>query len=259
LLVRPEDEARYAGKVKQPNQAKFFGMVANIDDNVGRLLAKLKELGVENDTLVIYMNDNGGTAGVPVHNAGMRGAKGSPWLGGIRAASFWRWPGALKPGDRDQLAGNIDFLPTVAEIAGAKLTDEAKAQVEGRSLVPLLKDAKAEWPDRKLFTHVGRWPKGADPNGHWQMVNDSKGGKKGWELFDLVADPGEKQDVAGQHPQVVKELNAAYDQWWASVQPMLVNEAAVGPKINSFAELYWQQYAGPGPNNVPPPKADGKR
>ncbi len=95
LHVRPEDERRYAGKVA-PNVAKFFGMIANIDDNVGRLLAKLKEWDIDRDTLVIFMNDNGGTAGVKVFNAGMRGEKVTPWEGGTRAASFWRWPGTLQ-------------------------------------------------------------------------------------------------------------------------------------------------------------------
>src|SRR5438094_4414927 len=99
------------------------------------------------------MNDNGGTAGVS-------GGKNTPWLGGTRAASFWRWPGTLKPGDVDRLTAHIDFFPTLAEIAGAKLSDGVKAQVEGRSLLPLLRDPKPEWPDRVLFTHVGRWPKG---------------------------------------------------------------------------------------------------
>ena len=140
LHVRPEDEKRYAGRVKNPNTAKFFGMIANIDDNVGRLLDKLKEWGLERDTLVIFMNDNGGTAGVSVYNAGMRGQKVTPWLGGTRAASFWRWPGTLKPARRGRLAAHIDFFPTIAEIAGAKLTDEVKAQVEGRSLMPLLRE-----------------------------------------------------------------------------------------------------------------------
>ena len=138
LTVRPEDEARYKDKVKQANVAKFFGMIANIDDNVGKLLDQLKAWGLEKDTLVVFMNDNGGTAGVEVFNAGMRGSKVTPWLGGTRAASFWRWPGTLKPADCDRLAAHIDFFPTLAEIAGAKLSDEVKMQVEGRSLVPLL-------------------------------------------------------------------------------------------------------------------------
>jgi len=256
LHVRPEDEKRYADRVKNPNTAKFFGMIANIDDNVGHLLDKLKEWDLERDTLVIFMNDNGGTAGVSVYNAGMRGQKVTPWLGGTRAASFWRWPGTFKPGDVDRLAAHIDFFPTVAEIAGAKLTDEVKAQVEGRSLMPLLRDPKAEWPDRILFTHVGRWPKGVKPaeykyahcsvrSPRWHLVSDAKDGSKQWQLFDVKADPGEKTDVAAKHPEVVKELDAAYDKWWDSVQPGMVNEDAVGPKVNPFKELYEKQFGKP--------------
>jgi arylsulfatase len=257
LHVRPEDEKRYADKVKDPNAAKFFGMIANIDDNVGRLLDKLKEWDLERDTLVIFMNDNGGTAGVKVYNAGMRGEKVTPWLGGTRAASFWRWPGTLKPGDVDRLAGHIDFFPTVAEIAGAKLSDEVKAQVEGRSLAPLLRDPKADWPERILFTHVGRWPKGAKPDDYkyaqcsvrsprWHLVSVAKDGSKQWQLFDVKVDPGEKTDVAAENPEVVKELDAAYDKWWVAVLPGMVNEDAVGPKVNPFKELYEKQF-GVGP------------
>jgi arylsulfatase len=256
LHVRPEDEKRYADKVKDPNAAKFFGMIANIDDNVGRLLDKLKEWDIERDTLVVFMNDNGGTAGVSVYNAGMRGQKVTPWLGGTRASSFWRWPGTLRPADVDRLAAHIDFFPTVADIAGAKLTGEVKEQVEGRSLVPLLRDPKAEWADRILFTHVGRWPKGAKPADHkyahcsvrsprWHLVCDSRDGAKHWQLFDVKADPGEKTDLAAKHPEVVKELDAAYDKWWDSVQPGLVNEdAATGTKVSPFKELYEKQRGG---------------
>ncbi len=253
LYVRPEDEKRYADKVKDPKVAKFFGMIANIDDNVGRLLAKLNDWGIERETLVIFMNDNGGTAGVSVFNAGMRGEKVTPWLGGTRASSFWRWPGSLKPGDVDRLAAHIDFLPTVAEIAGGKLTDEVKTQVEGRSLLPLLRDPKADWSDRILFTHVGRWPKGASLEDYkyalcsvrsprWHLVCVSKGRAKKWQLFDVKADPGEKTDVADKHPDVVRELDAAYDKWWETVLPGMVNEDAVGPKVNPFKELYEKQF-----------------
>jgi arylsulfatase A-like enzyme len=255
LQVRPEDEARYKDKVKRPNVAKFFGMIANIDDNVGRLLGKLKEWGLEKDTLVVFMNDNGGTAGVPVFNAGMRGQKVTPWLGGTRAASLWRWPGTLTPGDCDRLTAHIDFLPTLAELAGAKLSEAVKQQVEGRSLVPLLENPKAAWEDRVLFTHVGRWPKGAKVDDHkydhcsvrstrWQMVSVTKD-KLRWQLFDVKADPGEKTDVAGKHPEVVKKLNAEYDKWWASLPPYLVNEDAVGPKENPFKVLYRKQFGPP--------------
>ncbi|TXT37504.1 MAG: arylsulfatase A family protein [Planctomycetota bacterium] len=254
LQVRPEDEARYADKVDDPNAAKFFGMIANIDDNVGKLLAKLNEWGIERDTLVIFMNDNGGTAGVKLYNAGMRAQKGTPFIGGIRASSFWRWPGTLKPADCDRLAANIDFFPTLAELAGAKLNADVQKQAEGRSLVSLLSNPKAEWSDRTLFTHVGRWPVGADRskfkyatcsarNSRFQMVTASKGETKNWQLFDLKADPSEKTDIADKHPDVVKQLDAEYDRWWDSVQPQLVNENAVPPAENPFKTLFNQQFA----------------
>jgi arylsulfatase len=256
LQVRSEDEKRYADRVKDANTAKFFGMIANIDDNVGRLLDKLKTWGLERDTLVIFMNDNGGTAGVGVYNAGMRGQKNTPWLGGTRAASFWRWPGTLKPGDVDRLAAHLDFFPTVVELAGAKLSEEVKAQVAGRSLVPLLRNPKANWPERTLFTHIGRWPKGAKPADYkyahcgvrsprWHLVCDSADRSKQWQLFDVKADPGEKSDVATQHAAVMKELDAAYEQWWGSVQSDLVNEDAIGPKVNPFKERYEKQFGAP--------------
>jgi len=251
LHVLPEDEARYKELVKQPNVAKFFGMIANIDDNVGRLLAKLKEWGLEQDTLVIFMNDNGGTAGVEVFNAGMRGQKVTPWLGGTRASSFWRWPGTLTPADCPRLTAHIDFFPTLAQIAGAKLSDEVTKQVEGRSLVPLLENPSAEWAERTLFTHVGRWPKGAKPDDHkyascsvrtprWHLVSPAKANGK-WELYDVSADPGEKTDVAAEHPEIVKQLGGEYDAWWGTLSPYLVNEDAKGPTENPYKTLYQKQ------------------
>ena len=254
LNVRPEDEKRYADKVKNQETAKFFGMIANIDDNVGRLLDKLREWSIERDTLIVFMNDNGGTAGVGVHNAGMRGSKVTPWLGGTRAASFWRWTGTLKPADVSKLTGHIDFFPTLAELAGVKLNEELKSQIEGRSLVPLLRDPKADWADRHLFTHVGRWPKGAKPADHkhnqcsvretrWHLVCVTRDGSKKWQLFDVIADPGEKTDVSAKHPDVVARLDGVYDRWWDSVQPLLVNEDAIGPKVNPYKELYLRQQA----------------
>ncbi len=265
LQVRPEDEARYAGTAADPNAAKFFGMIANIDDNVGRLLAKLDEWNLTGDTLVIFMNDNGTDGGMLAgYNAGMRGAKGTAWLGGTRASSLWRWSGTLRPADCGVLAAHLDFFPTLAEIVGAKLPIEVQRQVEGRSLVSLLENPGGSLPDRVQFTHLGRWPKGTDPNQwkfrmcsvrntRWQLISPEGGAEPKWQLFDVQAEFGQTTDVAGQHPEVVKQLAAAYDAWWAGVQPLLVNEQVVGPKLNPFAELYWTQFGGG------PTEADLKR
>ncbi|MBI5387818.1 MAG: arylsulfatase [Verrucomicrobia bacterium] len=250
-------EKLYADRVPT-NAAKFFGMIANIDDNVGRLLAKLNEWNLERDTLVVFMNDNGGTAGVRVFNAGMRAGKGTPYNGGTRAVSFWRWPGVLPPGDVDKLAAHIDVFPTLADLAGARIAPEVSAKLEGRSLVPLLTDQNAPWPDRLLFTHVGRWAKGkAEASKYlncgvrsprYHLVCASKDGAKRWELYDLQADPGEKQDIASQHPDVVGRMETAYDRWWSEVRPCLENENVIGPKVNPFKALFWQQFGG-GPDD----------
>jgi arylsulfatase len=231
-------------------------MVHNIDQNVGRLLAKLDEWGIAKNTLLVFMNDNGGTAGVKTFNAGMHGAKGSPWIGGVRAISFWRWPGTLVPGQRGQLTAHIDFFRTAAGLAGVPLPEPLLDQsAEGRSLLPLLADADAPWPDRFLFTHVGRWPKGTDPsltklrnatvrNTQYTLVSEAqKEGK--WQLYDVLADPAQSKDIAAEKPAVVKALSEEFDAWWTSLKGQYdVHEHDLGPKLNPYAELYWKQFGG---------------
>jgi len=243
-LQCPEEYARRHRDQVDDQVAKFYGMIENIDDNFGRLLSRLNDWGLARDTLVIFMTDNGGTAGVKVYNAGMRGAKVTPYEGGTRVPAFWRWPAAF-PGGRDcaALTAHLDIFPTFAQIAGAKAPEGMK--LDGRSLLPLLQNPTANWPDRFLFTHVGRWDKGKAEaskfekcsvrNTRFQLVNNQ-------ELFDLETDPGEKRNVIAEHPEAVVKLRAAYDQWWSEILPALENEHAVGPKVNPFKELYWKQF-----------------
>ncbi|MEQ1748116.1 MAG: arylsulfatase [Prosthecobacter sp.] len=262
-ISRPEDKKLYEGKGLGEDTESFFGMLHNIDQNVGKLMAKLDDWGIAKNTLVVFMNDNGGTAGVKVFNAGMHGAKGTPWVGGTRALSFWRMPGTLMPADCGALTAHVDVFRTWAGLAGAKLTPEMETQVEGRSLLPLLMNPKAEWKDRTLFTHTGRWPKGTDYNAaktrnaaarntQYHLVSEAaapakaKAAKKsGWQLFDVKADPGETKDIAAERPEVVKEMLVSYDAWWDSLKGQIdLNEKAVGPKLNPFAEEYWMQFGG---------------
>ena len=143
--------------------AKFFGMIENVDANFGKLLAKLNEWGIADNTLVIYLGtDNGGTAGRKIFAAGLKGGKGTTYQGGTRSPCFFRWPkGGIPAGaECDALSAHLDLFPTLAEITGATLSAEVKQQVEGRSLLPVLKNPKAEWADRTLVHHVGRWEKG---------------------------------------------------------------------------------------------------
>ncbi|MCX6629887.1 MAG: arylsulfatase [Candidatus Solibacter sp.] len=250
LSCPPEYKRMYRDAGLDDATATYFGMVTNIDDNVGKLMDRLKDWDLERGTLLIFMTDNGGTGGVKVFNAGMRGMKGTPYQGGTRVPAFFRWQGTFKPGDVSRLAAHIDIFPTLAELGGAKMP--AGLQVDGRSLAPLLRDGQAAWPDRNLFTHVGRWDKGKAAeakyakcrvrNNRFSMVSPGPG--KGWELYDLQSDPGEKTDVLANFPDVVRKMDAAYDQWWQDILPCLENEDAAPPAENPFVELYRKQFGG---------------
>jgi len=204
---------RYLDEGVPENRARFYGMITNIDENMGRLMYHLKRLGLHQDTIVVFMTDNGTSAG---DSAGMRGKKGSEYDGGHRVPCFIRWPGGglAKAKDIDRLTGHIDLLPTLTELCGLKRPQGAK--LDGDSLAPLLKDPAAGWPDRTLFVHSQRiehpqkWRKSAVMTERWRLVN-------GKELYDIQADPGQKKDIADKHCDVVAELRAAYDRWWSDI------------------------------------------
>ena len=137
--AKPEDRARYAGKGLGADTENFFGMIHNIDENTGRLLAKLDEWNLARDTLVVMMNDNGGTAGVKVFNAGMRAAKVTPWLGGTRAFSFWRWPATFRPADCPALTAHVDILRTITGLAGVTHPPQLKPRRKAATCAPCWK------------------------------------------------------------------------------------------------------------------------
>lgn len=252
-------------------QAGFYGMIENIDENVGRLLDRLREWGLEENTLLVFLSDNGMTGGgsgrpgqdlapgYPFYNAGMKGMKGSADEGGVRVPCFFRWPGRIEAGKRvDHLAAHLDILPTFAALAGASWPED---QVEGRSLLPLIESTGGEWPDRYLFTHVGRWPTGADPeafkevnyavrNQRWRLVGlaqrqDGKplAGGGGPALYDMEADPGQQVNLIHEHPEIAAQMKAAYDRYWEEARPLMVNETAPLSPRRPYHEWYRAQEA----------------
>lgn len=161
LAVPEEFIAPYRGAVDE-EQATYLGMVANIDFNVGRLLDFLRQRKLEDNTIIIFMNDNGQTIGLDVYNAGMRGCKCTIWEGGSRAMSLWRCPSRWKPHTVDKLTAHFDIFPTLCDLAGVSVPEKLQPQLEGFSLRPLLESAESvPWhEDRILFQHVARWPTG---------------------------------------------------------------------------------------------------
>lgn len=243
---------RHQGQVPD-DVAKYYGMIENIDDNFGRLMKRLDDWQIADNTLVIFMTDNGGTLGVTINNGGRRGSKNTQYQGGTRVPSFWRCPSWFGGGrETAALTAHIDIFATLAEFTGTELTDTEREQVEGRSLTPLLTNSNAPWSDRYLVTHCGRWPRGQAEkakfaqcsirNQQYALVNNT-------ELYDLKSDPGQSKNLIDQQPEVLAALRAEYDQWWADVLPRLENEDAIGPDMNPFKVLYWQQFGG-GPDEA---------
>jgi len=207
----------------EERRAAFYGMITNIDDNVGRLRNKLKQLGIEENTILIFMTDNGTAAGIGRikgrkvgYNAGMRAGKGSYYDGGHRVPCFIRWPGGGLAGGRDVrvLSAHIDLLPTLIDLCGLKAPEGV--DFDGVSLAPALAGKTNALPDRTIFVQYRqdtlppeKWHAAA-MRGKWRLI-------KGNELYDIEADPGQAKNIAEQHPDIVKKLREDYERWWADV------------------------------------------
>ena len=175
-LDAPEDLiAKYTAKGLNKTHATYLAMVENIDQNLGRLNAFLKERGLDENTIVIFMNDNGVTEGLDVYNAGMRGCKATVWQGGTRAMSFWKWPGTWKPKTVESLTAHLDVLPTLCELAGAEIPAKTQKELEGFSLLPLLNGKSWDHENRYLYQNVGRWPAGTAASHKYAMCAVRKG------------------------------------------------------------------------------------
>lgn len=215
FYVGDEYSEPYEAQGIDSTRAKFYGMLTNIDDNMGKLTQRLKALDLWDNTILIFMTDNGGTPAGPGerYNANMRGLKGSMYDGGHRVPFFIHWPaGGLDGGrDIDRLTAHIDVLPTLIELCGLK--QPSGVRFDGTSLRSLLTGNAADWPDRTLVTdsqrvdHPIKWRRSATMTDQWCLIN-------GESLYDIQADPSQQNDIADQHPDVVKALRAEYETWW---------------------------------------------
>jgi len=217
-------EAKYRG-AKGLQEPGFYGMIENIDENVGRLRAFLKSNGLDRNTIFIFTTDNGTSSGAGVHSAGMRGTKGSPYEGGHRVPFFLHWPagGFNKPVPVDLLAAHIDVLPTLLQLTGLKHPDSSKT-LHGRALAAHLDPRKKiARPERTLVTdsqrgeNLVKWRQAAVMTQRYRLVSASLDGSKPVELYDMTSDPGQKSDIAAANPAVVAKLKGDYEKWWNMV------------------------------------------
>jgi len=208
--------------------ANFLGMVENIDDNFGRLRSRLQEWNLEDDTILVFTTDNGTAGGAAVYSGGMRESKNSTYDGGHRVPFYIRWPaGSLGEGkDVRRITAHIDILPTLADLCGVKVHPD----LDGRSLVPLLRDVNAAWPDRvlgvdKQFTdQLVKFRRAAMITDRWRLVILAEDEQY---LYDMFEDPQQKRDVATEHAAVARWLKTEYEKWWADVSA----NAAILPAI----------------------------
>jgi len=208
-----------------PDGSKGDTMI-NLDDNVGKMAKFLDSSGLSDNTLYIYMTDNGANSG----NKRLRGGKGSPYEGGTRVPCIMYWKGKVEGGvDCDHLTGHIDFYPTFAELAGSSDPVPGDKAWDGRTILPLMENPKATWPERYWIAHKTRWAQAASAKYSQCSIRDSRYKlvmpKAGvLELYDLAEDVHEKRNILKQHPDIAKRLKAHYDSWWEDIQPYLVND-----------------------------------
>lgn len=207
--------------------SRFYGMITNIDENVGELRDMLEQLEIADHTLLIFMTDNGTAAGINTgrnaaqqegwqgFNAGMNGKKGSQYDGGHRVPLFMSCPDlGISRGESNRLTAHIDLLPSLIEWCG--LTAPRGVSFDGSALSPVLNDEDEDFEDRMLVVHSQRidhpekWRKTSVMSQRWRLVD-------GVMLYDMSADPGQKNDVAANNEPTVSAMREFYDEWWQDV------------------------------------------
>lgn len=211
---------RFAG-IKDEGRRIYAAMTAAMDDNIGRVLAQLRAKGLEQNTIVIFLSDNGGAPQNYSENAPLRAGKYEIYEGGLRTPLFIRWPaGGVRAGEtRTAPVSALDLVPTV--LAATGVTADPARPLDGLNLLPALRDPAANLPgDRRLYWRYGPYMC-ALREGDWKILKAGVGDNKNpaWELYNLATDASERNDLAAAHPEKLRELAAAFEAWDRTLAP----------------------------------------
>lgn len=199
-----------------PNIAKrgYNAMLLAQDDAVGAVLEALRAAGLEDDTFVIFVSDNGNAVSRPGSNGPFSGGKFTTWEGGIRMPFMMKWPGRIRAGQvYDDPVSTLDILPTVA--AACSVATSSALPLDGVDLLPFLNAEAPGSPHEALFWKLSEYS--AVRLGRWKLYLERRQGVA--RLHDLETDPGEKQDVSAAHPEVFQDLLARYAAWDSTLPP----------------------------------------
>ena len=224
LSKRPITEKQLAEE--KDKLSRIAAMITNVDENMGRLFAFLDDHKLTENTLVIFLTDNG--PNTDRYAGPFRGMKSDVYDGGVRTPIWFQWPARLEAkSTSDTLSAHIDLMPTILE--ACEVTVPNRIQLDGRSILPLLENKKVGWPSRtiSLQTHRGTQPKRyhhfMTRDQRWKLVHPSGFGRqefKGdpkFELYDLENDPGEGTNLASKQPEILARLKKEYDTWFDDV------------------------------------------
>lgn len=249
--TRPHVAERYKALYDDVNTSNtlriFWGMITNIDDNLGVMMDRLDQWGLLDNTIIVFMGDNGSCMAQNVYpgeqqqswsetyNAGMRGTKGSHYDGGHRVFCYVHYPPAGIKGGKDirRITAHIDIMPTLMDLCDIPVPDHL--QLDGTSLIPLLTGHDQDWPDRTLFVHNQRvydpikWKQTSVMTDRWRLVDNV-------ELYDILQDPGQQNNIINDHQETARRLSEAYNSWWDDISrkfhettPLYVGSAYQNP------------------------------
>ncbi len=280
--TRPHVPERYRAMYDNVDESEalkiFWGMITNIDDNLGVMMERLEQWGLMDNTIIIFIGDNGtcmGPGNWPAEqrdqwaarfNAGMRGSKSSHYDGGHRVFGYFYYPAAGIDGGHEvgAITAHIDIMPTLLELCGIPVPDSL--MLDGRSLVPLLTRSDDEWFERTIFLHNQRvldpvkWKDTSVMTDRWRFIGNT-------ELYDMSTDPGQQHNVIDRYPEIVQDLREQYDEWWDDISirfdeatPLYIGSDKQNPvqlnahdwMIPDVSEIPWNQ-----PHVIGRPESNG--